>query len=138
MEEAGAGGGGAACGGQADRQEGLVWREAKRKRREWESNTRERHSVCTSGPPTKRSRCHQTWEGQKISWIRGERKTHVGMAGAAAATAQGGQRAVILFREGREAEEEGLQGERRGWGGGHTGLGAGRVPQQWTTRGSLS
>ena len=66
----------------------------------------ERHSVCTSGPPTKRSRCHQTWEGQKISWIRGERKTHVGMAGAAAATAQGGQRAVILFREGRERQRK--------------------------------
>ena len=68
----------------------------------------ERHSVCTSGPPTKRSRCHQTWEGQKISWIRGERKTHVGMAGAAAATAQGGQRAVILFREGRERQISGV------------------------------
>lgn len=68
------------------------------------SNTRD--ILCTSGPPTKRSRCHQTWEGQKISWIRGERKTHVGMAGAAAATVQGGQRAVILFREGRERQRK--------------------------------
>ena len=52
--------------------------------------------MCTSGPPTKRSRCHQTWGGQKISWIRGERKTHEGMAEAAAAWKVRGQ--VILFK----------------------------------------
>lgn len=90
-------------------QAGGGWRSMRRREKEERRRgvKHKRRSVCTSGPPTKRSRCHQTWEGQKISWIRGERKTHIGMAGAAAATAQGGQRAVILFREGRESEKGG-------------------------------
>lgn len=75
------------------------------------------HSVCTSGPPTKRSRCHQTW-GQKISWIRGE-GTHTRERAAAA---WGGQRAVIL-RGGQEERRGVAEGSGEG-----AGLGAGDAP----------
>lgn len=103
-------------------------RQREKEERARKGTKHERHSVCTSGPPTKRSRCHQTWEGQKISWIRGERKTHIGMAVAAAAAAsteQGGQRAVILFREGRER-----QGKRAFEEGGGVGVGT-DCPGSW-------
>lgn len=47
--------------------------EGRQRAKRMAGRTRERHSVCTSGPPTKRSRCHQTWEGRKLAGLGGER-----------------------------------------------------------------
>lgn len=74
------------------------------------------HSVCTSGPPTKRSRCHQTW-GQKISWIRGE-GTHTRERAAAAWGGQSG-----YSPGGREERRGAAEGSGEG-----AGLGAGGAP----------
>ena len=74
------------------------------------------HSVCTSGPPTKRSRCHQTW-GQKISRIRGE-GTHTRERAAAAWGGQSGY---------SPGEREERRGAAEGSGEG-AGLAAGGAP----------
>lgn len=78
--------------------------------------------VCTSGPPTKRSRCHRTWGGQKISWVRGGR-AHTEEAEAAAAGVRG--RVILPGEPGqRGGGARALRGSRAGRPG-QAGLGAG-------------
>ena len=105
----------------------------------------QRAILCTSGPPTKRSRCHQTW-GQKISWIRGrEGHTRGSGGGSSVGRSEGG---YSLQGERREERREGLRAAERRWGrpgswgrpsanragmgagrgGGETGLAGPRIP----------
>lgn len=115
-------------------------REKEERERARRGTKHERHSVCTSGPRTKRSRCHQTWEGQKISWIRGERKTHTGRWRRQQQQQHGGgsEGGYSLQGRQREAAEEGLRGERWGWGGDRPAWELGESPSSGATRGSLS
>lgn len=106
---------GAACGGQGRAGGGVCGRgRGERGQSEsWEADTR--RGVCTSGPPTKRNRCHQTWEGRKLAGLGGERKTHRD----AEVTAAAGQKMGYSLRgSGQRQSDEGAGGEqeRRGTG----------------------
>lgn len=93
--------------------------EGRQRAKRMAGRTRERHSVCTSGPPTKRSRCHQTWEGRKLAGLGGER----GPWGGRRQQRQVRGRVILLGAKG--SRRWGTQGEQKE---GQAGLGAVDIP----------